>query len=196
MAALGIAPGAWQVSSEKRKPRREVKMLSKKIQDALNKQLNAELYSSYLYLSMAAFFQANDLAGMAQWMQVQATEELLHVQKYFDYIGDRHGRVLLAAVDGPPTEWSSPLEVYEKGLEHERLVTSLINKIVDLALEERDHSTNNFLQWFVGEQVEEEATAAGIVGQLKIVGDNSGGLYMLDRELGQRAPAITVPAPA
>lgn len=167
-------------------------MLSEKVQKALNEQLNAELYSSYLYLSMAAYFQANDLSGMAKWMQIQAQEELMHVGKYYDYIGDRHGRVLLAAVDGPPTEWSSPLEVFEEGLKHERHVTALIGKLVDLAIEERDHSTHNFLQWFVAEQVEEEATAAEIVGQLRIIKDNAGGIYMLDRELGNRPSPVSI----
>jgi ferritin len=167
-------------------------MLSDKVQKALNDQLNAELYSSYLYLSMAAYFQANDLAGMASWMRIQAQEELMHVGKYYDYINDRHGRVLLGKVDAPPTEWSTPLEVFEEGLKHERFVTSLIGKLVDLAIEERDHSTHNFLQWFVAEQVEEEATAAEIVGQLRIIKDNAGGLYMLDRELGNRPSPLTV----
>lgn len=171
-------------------------MLSEKVQDALNKQLNAELYSSYLYLSMSAYFASTDMTGMAKWMQVQATEELLHVQKYYDYLNDRQGRVKLAAVDGPPIEWSSPLDVFNNALEHERLVTSLIGKLVDTAMDERDHSTTNFLQWFVAEQVEEEANAAEIVGQLRVIGDNTSGLYMLDRELGARPSAITVAAPA
>ena len=171
-------------------------MLSEKVQDALNKQLNAELYSSYLYLSMSAYFASTDMTGMAKWMQVQATEELLHVQKYYDYLNDRQGRVKLAAVEGPPIEWSSPLDVFKNALEHERHVTALIGKLVDTAMDERDHSTNNFLQWFVAEQVEEEANAAEIVGQLKVIGDNTSGLYMLDRELGSRPAAISVAAPA
>ena len=167
-------------------------MLGDKMQQALNDQLNAELYSSYLYLSMAAYFQTSDLSGMAHWMLAQAQEELIHVGKYYDYINDRHGRVLLAKVDAPPKEWSSALEVFEAGLKHERHVTSLIGKLVDLAVEQRDHSTNNFLQWFVSEQVEEEATAAEIVGQLRIIKDDPGALYMLDRELGKRPLPITI----
>ncbi|MBW2732560.1 MAG: ferritin [Deltaproteobacteria bacterium] len=167
-------------------------MLTESMQQALNDQLNAELYSSYLYLSMAAHFQSADLAGMAHWMELQAQEELLHVKKYYDYINDRHGRVLLGAVKGPKTEWDSPLQVFTEALEHEKLVTSLINGLVDLAGSQKDHSTHNFLQWFVAEQVEEEATVAGIVGQLKIIKDNPGALFMVDRELTKRvvAPAI------
>lgn len=161
-------------------------MLTDAMQKALNDQLNAELFSSYLYLSMASYFQATDLAGMAHWMEIQAQEELIHVKKYYDYINDRHGRVLLGAVKGPKTEWSSPLEVFAEALDHEKLVTSLINKIVDLAVTAKDHQTNNFLQWFVAEQVEEEATVSGIVGQLKIIKDNPGALYMIDRELAKR----------
>lgn len=117
------------------------------------------------------------------------------MQKYYDYLNDRQGRVKLAAVDGPPTEWDSPLDVFKNALDHERLVTSLIGKLVDVAMDERDHSTTNFLQWFVAEQVEEEANAAQIVGQLKVIGDNASGLYMLDREPGARPVAITVAAP-
>ena len=161
-------------------------MLDKSIESALNDQLNAELYSSYLYLSMAAYFQATDLVGMANWMEVQAQEELLHVGKYYRYIHDRSGRVMLTAVAGPETEWSSALEVFEKALEHEQHVTMKINALADLTHEKRDHGTSNFLQWFIGEQVEEEANVSAVMGQLKIIGTNSGGLYMLDRELAKR----------
>lgn len=167
-------------------------MLTESMQNALNAQLNAELYSSYLYFSMAAYFRANDLAGMAHWMEIQAQEELLHVKKYYDYINDRHGRVHLDAVKGPKTEWGSAFEVYTEALEHEKLVSGLINKLVDLSVQEKDHSTNNFLQWFVAEQVEEESHVAGIVGQLRITKDNPGALFMIDRELAQRI--LTVPA--
>ncbi len=167
-------------------------MLSPTIESALNDQLNAELYASYLYLSMAAHFQANDLPGMAKWMQSQVQEELLHVGKFYDYINDRHGRVRLTAVKEPPTEWASSITAFEASLDHEKLITARIGKLVDLALDERDHSTNNFLQWFVGEQVEEEATVAEIVGQLKAIADAPSALYLLDRELGNRPAPVTV----
>lgn len=168
-------------------------MLSEKMQNALNEQLNAELYSSYLYYAMAAYFQANDLNGMANWMQVQATEELIHVGKYYNYIGDRGGRVILAKIDAPPSEWKNPLDAFQGALDHERHVTALINNLVNLAIEEKDHSTNNFLQWFVAEQVEEEATASDIVGRLKIIQDNPSGTYMLDRELASRPAVVNLP---
>jgi ferritin len=169
-------------------------MIDEKMQEALNKQLNAELYSSYLYLSMSAYFQSVNLAGFANWMRVQAQEELAHALKFYDYVNERGGRVVLQPVDEPPSEWDSPLAVFEHVYEHEQKVTGLINKLVDLAVEARDHATNNFLQWFVSEQVEEEASADEVVQKLKLVGDAPGGLFMVDRELAQRvfvAPAAT-----
>ena len=131
-------------------------MLKEKIQAALGKQLNAELFSSYLYLSMSAYFQSISLPGFANWMRVQAQEELVHAMKFYDFINDRNGRVMLQKVDGPPTEWSSPLDVFESTYQHEQKVTGLINDLVNLAVAERDHATEIFLQWFVAEQVEEE----------------------------------------
>ncbi len=166
-------------------------MLKPNIQEALNKQINAELFSSYLYLAMAAYFDSQSLAGMANWMRIQTQEELVHVMKFFDFINERDGRVLLAAIDGPKAEWTSPLDAFEAVLEHERKVTGLINDLVDLSLSERDHAANTFLQWFVTEQVEEEAAAKTIVDKLKLVGDNPVALYMLDGELAQR----TLPPP-
>jgi ferritin len=161
-------------------------MLSDSMEKALNGQLNAELYSSYLYLSMSAYFQSVNLGGFAHWMRMQAQEELVHTMKFYDYVCERGGRVLLQPVDGPPTQWDSPLAVFEAVLEHERKVTGLINKLVDGAIEERDHATNGFLQWFVTEQVEEEASADGVLQKLKLVGDAAGGTFMIDQELGQR----------
>ena len=161
-------------------------MLKPKIQAAFNGQLNAELYSSYLYLSMSAYFNSQNLAGMANWMRIQAQEELAHVTKFFDFINDRDGRVLLAQVEAPKTEWTSPLDVFEDTLEHERKVTGLVNDLVDLSLDERDHASNTFLQWFVTEQVEEESAAKAIVDKLKLIGDKPVALYMLDGQLGQR----------
>ncbi len=167
-------------------------MISEKMQGALNGQLNAEAYSSYLYLSMAAYFQHINLGGFANWMRVQAQEELMHVMKYYDFIDGRGGRVVLKPVEGPPTEWESPLAAFEAAYEHEQKVTGLINELVELALEGRDHATNIFLQWFVTEQVEEEDSANEVVQRIKLMGDATGGLFMLDQELGQRT--FTPPA--
>lgn len=161
-------------------------MLSDKIQGALNDQLNAELYSAYLYLSMAAYFHAVGLGGFAQWMRVQAQEELVHAMKFYDFIGERGGRVRLKAIEAPPTEWSSPLEAFKTALKHEEMVSGRINDLMNLALSERDHATQIFLQWFVTEQVEEEASVGEVVQRLKLLGDARQGLFMLDRELGQR----------
>jgi len=167
-------------------------MLSEKLQNALNDQINAELYSSYLYLSMSAYFQSINLGGFANWMRIQAQEELVHVMKFYDFINERGSRVALETVEGPPTEWKSPLAAFEHAYGHEQMVTGRINDLVNMAIDERDHATNGFLQWFVTEQVEEEATASGVVEKLKLVGDGGGGLFMLDRELGQRV--FTPPA--
>lgn len=167
-------------------------MLNKKIEAALNKQLNAELYSAYLYLSMSACFQSTNLPGFANWMRIQAQEELVHAMKFYDFINERGGRVQLKPVEGPPMDWSSPIDVFENTYKHEQKVTGLINDLVNLAVKEGDHATNIFLQWFVTEQVEEEASADEVVQKLKLMGDASGGLFMLDREMGQRV--FTPPA--
>ena len=161
-------------------------MLSEKMQKALNGQLNAELYSAYLYLSMSAYFESLNLAGFANWMKVQAQEETVHAMKFYAHINERAGRVKLGAVEAPGLEWDSPLAVFEAAYEHEQKVTGLINGLVNIAKGETDHATEIFLQWFVTEQVEEEASADAVVQQLKLVGDAPGGLFMLDRELGQR----------
>jgi ferritin len=167
-------------------------MLDEKMQTALNKQMTAELYSSYLYLAMSAYFQSISLPGFANWMRIQAQEELVHAMKFYDFINERGGRVILQPVEGPPTEWSSPLDVFENTYKHEQKVTGLINDLVNLAVKEGDHATNIFLQWFVTEQVEEEASADEVVQKLKLMGDAKGGLFMLDREMGQRV--FTPPA--
>ena len=161
-------------------------MVKKKIEAALNKQLNAELYSSYLYLSMSAYFQSINLPGFANWMRVQTQEELVHAMKFYDFINERGGRVTLQKIDSPPTKWASPLNAFESAYKHEQKVTGLINDLVNLAVGEKDHATNIFLQWFVTEQVEEEASADEVVQKLKLVGKDSGGLFMLDGEMGQR----------
>lgn len=165
-------------------------MLNQKIQDAFNKQINAELYSSYLYVSMSAYFEAINLKGMANWMRVQAQEEMVHAMKFYNFINERSGRVLLATIEGPDTEWASPLAAFEYTYEHECKVTSLINALVDLSIKESDHAANAFLQWFVNEQVEEEASADEVVGKLKLGGDHASVLFMIDQELGQRAFAL------
>lgn len=167
-------------------------MLKEKMEQALNEQINAELYSSYLYLSMAAYFESKNLKGFANWMMVQAQEEDFHAMKFFNFVNERGGRVQLKSIAGPDTEWESPLAVFEAVYKHECHVTDLINKLVDLSLELSDHATNTFLHWFVDEQVEEEASADDIVQQLRLVGDNGQGLFMVDRELAQRT--FTPPA--
>ncbi len=169
-------------------------MLSQKMQDALNAQINAEYYSSYLYLAMAAHCEAINLKGFANWMRVQTEEEMFHAMKFLDFVLERGGRVELKAIEAPQSKWESPLAIFEATLEHEQHVTSLINKLVDLAIAESDHATNSFLQWFVNEQVEEEATADGILQQLKLMQNAPGGLFMMDRELSQRT--FTPPADA
>ena len=167
-------------------------MLSERMMKALNKQLNAELYSAYLYLSMAAYFESKNLKGFANWMRVQAQEELMHAMKFFDYINERGGRVYLEAIEKPPTEWKSPLDVFEATYEHEVKVTSMINDLVNMSMEEKDHATYNMLQWFVAEQVEEEASADEIRQQLRMIKEDGRGIMMLDRELKQRT--FTPPA--
>ncbi len=168
-------------------------MLSTNMQNALNAQMNAEFYSSYLYLAMAANFEVADLPGMASWMTLQADEEAMHAKKFYRYLLDRDGRVHLGAIDAPKESWSSPLDVFENALAHERHVSQSINALVDLALKEQDHATNNFLQWFVAEQVEEEATVRDVCSRLKLVGDDGRGLFLIDQELAGRKPA---PSPA
>ena len=168
-------------------------MMSGKMQEAINKQINAELYSGYLYLSMAAQFDSMSFPGFAHWMRSQAQEELFHAMKFFDYVCERGGVATLQAIEGPPTEWESPLAMFEAAYEHEQKVTGMINDLVDLAIEEKDHASNNFLQWYVAEQVEEEASADEVVQKLKLAGSEGGGLFMLDREMGQRAPLFTFP---
>ncbi len=167
--------------------------MNRKIEDAFNEHLNAEHYSSYLYLSMSAYLESENLKGMANWMRIQAQEEMAHVMKFYDFIHDRDGKVTLKEIKAPKTEWSSPMEVFEDALTHERLVSGLINDLVNLTMSENDHMSNTFLQWFVTEQVEEEATVKEIVDMMKLVGDNGVARFMLDGELSQRVLAPTDP---
>jgi len=168
-------------------------MISEKVQEALNDQVNKEFFSSYLYLSMATYFDANNWKGMSIWMRYQAQEELYHALKFIDYIEEAGGRVKLDKVEKPKIEWESPTEVFQDAYDHECMISKSINKIVDAALKESDHATHNMLQWFVNEQVEEEATAQEILEKLKLVGDNGVALFMIDKELSAR-PAPTPPA--
>jgi ferritin len=167
-------------------------MISKKMEKALNEQVNAEMYSAYMYLSMEAYFKSKNLNGFANWMRAQTQEEMIHAMKIYCFIHERGGKVTLKAIDGPPTQWESPLAVFEAVYAHEQKVTGLINGLVDLAIKENDHASNTFLQWFVSEQVEEEASADEVVQQLKMMENAPGGMFMLDRELGQRV--FTPPA--
>jgi ferritin len=162
-------------------------MLSDKMEKALNEQINAELYSSYIYLSMAAYFEAQNLLGFANWMHVQSREENMHAMKFYQFVNDRRGRVVLSAIAAPKTEWKSTVEVFEDSLHHEQKVTGLINKLVDLAISESDHATNSFLRWFLDEQVEEEANVDAVIQDLKRIGDSAQGLFLLDRELAGRS---------
>lgn len=161
-------------------------MISKKIQDALNGQINAELYSAYLYLSMSSYFSSINLMGFANWMRVQALEEQTHAAKFFDFIISRGGRAELKLIDGPPIDFKSSMTVFEDTLKHEQKVTGLINNLVNLAVDEKDHATNIFLQWFVTEQIEEESNAEGLIQKLKLIGEGGNGLFMLDAELAAR----------
>ncbi|MDL1975054.1 MAG: ferritin [Deltaproteobacteria bacterium] len=169
-------------------------MLNKRMEQALNSQINAEIYSSYLYLSMSAYFESISLSGFANWMRTQAQEEMVHAMKFYDYVNERGGRVILGPIEAPPSEWESAVSVFDATYQHEQKVTGLINDLVDLAIEEKDHATNNLLQWFVSEQVEEEASASGVLNKAKLTGDAPGGLFMLDQELGARV--FTMPAAA
>ncbi len=161
-------------------------MLSKTIEKELNKQINAEMYSAYLYLSMSAWFSAKNMAGFANWLKIQYQEETAHAIRFYNYVIERGGKISLEPIAGPQTEWKTPLEIFKQVLEHEHHVTSLINNLVNVAIAEKDHATNNMLQWFIAEQVEEEANAEKLIGEVELIGENGYGLLMLDRELATR----------
>ncbi len=166
-------------------------MLNERMEKALNEQIKWEFYSAYLYLSMASYFESLSLEGFAKWMKAQAIEESIHAMKFYNFVNERGGRVRLQAIDQPPTEWESPLSVMEFALKHEQEVTKRINDLVEVALEEKDHATYIFLQWFVTEQVEEEDSFGAIVERMKLVADAPSGLFMIDRELAQRTMDLT-----
>lgn len=158
------------------------------VQDAINEQIKNEFYSAYIYLAMSAHFEAESLLGFASWMRGQAREEVTHAMKLFDYLNDRGGQVVLQEIKAPPTRFASPLEIFRQALAHEREVTAMIHRLYALAAQESDYPTQVALQWFVTEQVEEEKTAADIVAQLEMVGDNRTALLLMDREMaGRRA---------
>lgn len=161
-------------------------MLKEKMLKAMNSQINAEMYSSYLYLSMEAYFHSLSLDGFARWMRAQVQEELFHAMKFYDFVCERGGRVVLDSINKPDANWKSPLVAFRQILKHEQHVTALINDLVDLAIVEKDHATVNFLQWFVAEQVEEEASAGAIVDKLQLIKEDTSGLFLLDAELGKR----------
>ncbi len=168
-------------------------MISDKMTTALNKQINAELYSAYLYMSMSADALHGGLKGAANWFRVQAQEEMVHAQKFYDYVNTQGARVVLAAIDGPPDKFKSLQNMFEEALKHEQKVTSLIHKLASMAKAEDDHATGNFLQWFVTEQVEEEENARDVLDKIKLAGGPGPGLFMVDNELAAR---VFVPPPA
>ncbi len=170
----------------KTKNDREKIMITEKIQNALNDQLNKEMFSAYLYLSMAAYFEKNNLSGMANWMRLQSIEEHEHAMKFYDFIIKVGGVVKLAAIEEPQSEWESAQKVFEDALGHEQFISNSINKLTDLAIAESDHATKTFLHWFVEEQVEEEANVQQIVDNFKLLGNDRSGLFLMDRELGAR----------
>ena len=161
-------------------------MLSKTLQDAFNAQINNELYSAYLYLSMAAHFDSKNLPGFARWMHIQYQEETKHAMKLYTYVYDRAGAVTLKAIAQPPTKFKTPLEIFEQVLEHEQKVTGMINKLYELSVKEKDYPTQSMLKWFIDEQVEEEKSAGEIIAMLKMIGDSQVSLMMADHQVGAR----------
>jgi ferritin len=164
-------------------------MIGHKVEGALNDQIRKEFYSSYLYLSMAAQLESMNLKGFAHWMQVQAGEETKHGMKIYGHVNERGGRVIMQPIDAPPSKWKSAKEMFTEAYHHEQKVTASINKIVELARSEKDNATEAFLQWFVNEQVEEEASTNEITQKLQLIGDNAPALVMMDAEMHKRAPA-------
>lgn len=174
-------------------------MLSPKMQKALNKQVNAELYSAYLYLSMSAHCQSISLPGFAHWLRVQTMEELVHAMKLYDFVNERGSKVELGPIEGPPITWKTPLAIFEHTQRHEQKVTGLINNLVNRARAEKNHASVAFLQWFVTEQVEEESSANEVVQKLKLAGTDKLALLLLDKDVATRVftpPAGTKPGDA
>lgn len=167
-------------------------MLNKKMLAGLNDQVAKEFYSAYLYLSMAAYFEREALPGLAKWMRVQAQEESCHALIFFNYVCEHGAVAVLGALDAPPSEFKSPADVFEMTLAHEKTVTASIHALVDIAIEERDHATKQFLEWFVKEQVEEEASADTLLTQVKRIADGNA-LFVLDKDAGARMFTLPVP---
>jgi len=168
-------------------------MLSKKMEAALNDQVKWELWSAYLYLSMASYFESMGLLGFTNWMKVQEQEEKFHGTKFYDYTFERGGRIKLQVLEAPEHDWKDPTHVFQEALRHEQAVTARINNLMDLAIEEKDHATASYLKWFIDEQVEEEANVTDVLNKLKLVEGNTAALYMLDKELALR---VFTPPPA
>ncbi len=164
------------------------------MQNAMNDQVTAEFYSAHLYLSMSAYLESIDVPGFANWMRIQYQEEVTHAEKLLAYVIERDGRAIIKSFDSLPTEWNSALAAFEDAYAHEQKVTGLINNLMDIAISEKDHASQVFLQWFVNEQVEEEASVKAIIQQLKLLGDSKSGLFQVDRELGQRVFVPPTPA--
>ena len=162
-------------------------MISQTMQDAINEQINKELFSSYLYLSMAAFFASKNLAGFSKWMHVQAGEEREHAMKLYEHLEDRGGRVLLKAIAAPKTEWTSNVEVFKEAAAHEAMITASIHALYETALQEKDYPAQVLLQWFISEQVEEEKNAADILADLGLIEERGTAVLMLDKQLGKRS---------
>ena len=162
-------------------------MLSKEVEKAINNQIKNEYYSSYIYLSMAAYCESINMQGFAKWMRTQSDEEMKHAMRLFDYVIDRDGRVVLQSIPKPPLDFESLAKIFQQVLDHEREVTSMINKLYELAINDNDHATAVELQWFISEQVEEEKSAKDILEKLKLAGDDPSALLILDHQLSERA---------
>jgi ferritin len=169
-------------------------MITKRMEEALNGQINKEFYSAYLYLSMSAYCNKLGMPGAEHWFRMQYDEEVMHMTKMFDYVMQHGGNARLLKIDEPPHEFGTVLEAFEASLAHERSVTKWINELLDVAVEEKDHASQVFLQWFITEQVEEESNVGDIVDRLRLAGDNGGALMMIDDKLAARQPPAPVPA--
>lgn len=171
-------------------------MLDPKMHDALNDQINAEMFSAYLYLAMSAWCESINLQGSAIWFMSQAQEEMIHAMKFYNFILERGGEVELKPIEKPQKEWKTVMEAFEAAFEHEKYITGRINNLVNLAIELKDHASNQMLQWYVAEQVEEEDNVTTVIQKLKLVEATPGGLYMIDKELGLRPVLYAIPVSA
>ena len=185
---FGVIDGSDKIEyyNPNRNKKGEKNMLNKRIEKTINEQINTETYSSYLYLAMSAYCSELGLAGFANWLKIQAQEELFHSDFMFNYLIERNGRVVLDAIEKPPVEWNNIIEVFEEVLKNEQYISSRINNIVDVALEEKDHATASFYKWFLDEQVEEEATASDVLSKLKLTKGEGSALFFMDQEMQKR----------